>query len=36
MNPARMSRVPNLAPLMRVVFTLAGLLTAALFWSMSR
>jgi hypothetical protein len=36
MNPTHMSRVPNIAPLMRIVFTLAGLLTAALVWSMSR
>ncbi len=36
MDPTRMSRVPNLAPLMITVFTLTGLLTVALFWSMSR
>ena len=36
MNPTHMTRVPNLAPLMLAVFTLSGLLTAALVWSMSR
>jgi hypothetical protein len=36
MDPTRMPHGPNLAPLMRVVFTLAGLLTVALFWSMIR
>jgi hypothetical protein len=36
MNPTQMSRVPNVAPLMRAVFILGGLLTAALVWSMSR
>lgn len=36
MNPTHVSRVPNIAPLMRVVFAVTGLLTAALFWSMMR
>ena len=36
MNPTHMSRVPNIAPLMFVVFALSCLLTFALFWSMSR
>ncbi len=36
MNPTHMSRAPNIAPLMLVVFALSSLLTVALFWSMSR
>ncbi len=36
MNPTRMSRVPNIGRVMVAVFALSGLLTVALFWSMSR
>ena len=36
MYPAHMLRVPNIAPLIIAVLTLGALLTAALFWSMSR
>jgi hypothetical protein len=36
MNPTHMSRVPNIAPLLFAVLTLTGLLSVALFWSMSR
>jgi hypothetical protein len=36
MNPTLMPRVPSLAPLTLAVFALAGLLTVALFWSMSQ
>jgi hypothetical protein len=34
MNPAHMSRVPNIVPLMVAVLALGSLLTVALFWSM--
>jgi len=36
MNPTHVTRVSNIAPLTLAVFTLGGLLTAALVWSMCR
>jgi len=36
MYPTRMSHIPNLHSVMLAVFTLAGILTAALIWSVSK